>query len=421
VIKLNNEFTIIDLFAGSGGLSEGFFKLGFQFVSHIEMDKNACMTLKTRSLYHYFKANKMEDLYYDYLKGEISREDFLKKGRHFLDPLTIINTEISLDTRFSILTKIKKRMKKLNIKKIDLIIGGPPCQSYSLVGRSRASEKMKRDPRNYLYLHYLYFIKNFKPKIFLFENVPGMKSAGNGKYYNDFIKKAENLGYSIESQILDAKDFLVLQNRKRLILIGWKNDYNLHYPTFERVNHNYLVKDILDDLPPLNPGEGKDEPQNFLRSPSEYLIKSNIRTKKDVLIQHRARNHNERDREIYRYVIYIWNKEKRRIKYDELPDKLKKFKNKNVFKDKFKIIASDLKWAQCITAHISKDGHYYIHPDINQARSITVREAARIQSFPDNFKFEGSRTAQFRQIGNAVPPLMAEKIALKIKEMLEEA
>lgn len=132
-----------------------------------------------------------------------------------------------------------------------------------------------------------------------------------------------------------------------------------------------------------------------------------------------CRNHNERDREIYRIAINAWNDGHRRLKYTNLPDELCTHKNKEAFLDRFKVVAADIESAQTMMAHISKDGHYFIHPDVNQCRSISVREAARIQSFPDNYYFEGPRTAKFVQIGNAVPPLMAKGLAEKIREMLE--
>ena len=200
--------------------------------------------------------------------------------------------------------------------------------------------------------------------------------------------------------------------------MGWCSECGFEYPTFTKNKHNFHVRDILADLPPLCPGDGCEGVQDYTEPPSRYLIESGIRDKKDVLIQHLARTHNERDREIYRYAIKIWETEKRRIKYSELPEELKTHRNQKSFEDRFKVVAGDLHTAHTVVAHISKDGHYYIHPDINQARSLTVREVARIQSFPDNYKFEGPRTSQYIQIGNAVPPLMSEKIAEQVKHML---
>lgn len=418
---MKRSLIAIDLFSGAGGLSEGFFRTNYKFISHIEMDRYASMTLETRAMYHALKANKMEDTYYSYISGEIPREVLLGEGGKFVDPDIIIREEISEDNKKAIIKKIEGNMRKNDLKKVDIIIGGPPCQSYSIAGRARDPGKMKRDPRNYLYLHYLTFIKEFKPHIFVFENVLGIKSARNGQIYRDFLNRTEKLGYRVKGNVLDSKDFSVLQRRRRVIFIGWRTEYRgLEYPPFTPIEHDYTVSSLLDDLPPLNPGKGKDDPQEFWGPPSEYLRKSGIRTSRDVLIQHRAREHNERDREIYRRVISIWDSEHRRIRYNELPEHLKTHNNRKSFLDRFKVVAPDLKYTQSITAHISKDGHYYIHPDPGQARSITVREAARIQSFPDNYKFEGPRTSQYTQIGNAVPPLMAERIAGEIKKMLGE-
>lgn len=411
--------TVIDIFAGAGGFSEGFFRNGYRFISHIEKDTYAAMTLKTREIYYTLRYNGLEDIYYNYLNGEISREVLINEVRMLLDSDTVLTAEISPENEKKIIRNIRKKMKIGDIKNVDVIIGGPPCQSYSVVGRNRDPNKMERDPRNYLYLHYLSFLKQFKPHIFVFENVPGIKTARGGEIYRDILGKLQKLGYNVEGSILDSSDFFVLQKRRRVILIGWKSEYNLEYPSFSPVEHDYTVYSLLNDLPPLNPGEGTDGPQEYISTPSEYLKKSGIRTDKDILIQHRAREHNERDREIYRYVINVWNNEHRRVKYDELPEHLKTHRNRTSFEDRFKVVAPELQYVQCITAHLSRDGHYFIHPDINQARSITVREAARIQSFPDNYKFEGPRTSQYIQVGNAVPPLMAEKIAYAVKKMME--
>jgi len=152
---------------------------------------------------------------------------------------------------------------------------------------------------------------------------------------------------------------------------------------------------------------------------SRYLHRFNIRTNSDVLTHHVARPNTDRDVEIYRRTIELWNNGNQRLRYNDLPPDLITHKNLHSFVDRFKVVEGDQPFCHTVLAHLSKDGHYFIHPDIGQCRSISVREAARLQSFPDNYYFEGPRTAQFMQIGNAVPPLMAKGLAEQIKNILE--
>lgn len=185
----------------------------------------------------------------------------------------------------------------------------------------------------------------------------------------------------------------------------------------------YTIKDILVDLPRIKAGEGYDKYTNYIGNCNQYLAKSNIRNGINILTQHIARPHSEQDKEIYKIAVEQWNNSGIRLDYNTLPDKLKTHKNRHSFSDRFKVVAENLSHCHTVVAHIAKDGHYYIHPDASQNRSISVREAARIQSFPDDFYFEGvkegsSRTAAFKQIGNAVPPLMAQRIAEELKDIL---
>lgn len=414
---MRDKLTLIDMFSGAGGLSEGFFRAGFDIVSHIEMNKYAAMSLETRALFHFLNDNKLEKEYYAYLNGAISRKEFFENNEEF--SAQILVEEISEDNVNSLIKMIEQRMADLSIKKIDGIVGGPPCQAYSHVGRARCPNSMKADQRNYLYNHYINFLKHFRPNFFVFENVPGMKDALNGEVYRDFQQKLEKLNYGLYDPILNAKNFGVPQSRERLIVIGQKADEYSEIQ-FGKEKPEGKVQDHLRDLPKLQPGEGTDDVQEYrkkYKNPPKLLEKKGIRTKKDSLIHHKARNHNDTDRKIYREVINIWRNEKRRMKYNELPEELKSHRNTRCFQDRFKVVAGDLDYSHTIVAHIAKDGHYHIHYDPDQGRSITVREAARLQSFPDNYKFEGSRTSQYTQIGNAVPPLMAEKIAYKILEI----
>jgi len=411
---VSKGLSVIDLFAGGGGLSEGFNMQGYNIVSYVEKDKHACETLLTRNIYWKLKREGKENIYYDYIKGLVNKKDLYNCPGSF-NP--VINLEISYTNLPQIIKYIRKNMTVLNVKNIDVFIGGPLCQAYSLVGRARDPYNMEHDPRNILYKYYVTLLNGFKPKVFVFENVPGILSAGKGKLWEDIQFYFREAGYEVSYRVLDASDFMVLQKRKRVILIGWDKRLKLSYPIFDIIKHNYVVKDILVDMPPLQPGQGIDI-GNYYSSQSEYLIKTGIRTKNDILIQHITRPLNENDRKIYRIAINLWKKANKRLMYSKLIASLKTHKNENYFSDRFKVVADNLPYSHTLVAHIAKDGHYYIHPDINQSRSISVREAARLQSFPDNYKFEGPRTAQLIQIGNAVPPLMAEKIAEKIKEML---
>lgn len=415
---LNKEPTYLELFAGAGGLAEGFIKAGFYPVAHVEMDRHACDTLKTRLGYHYLRSIGRVDIYFRYIKGEISREKYYSNIPYEIIS-SVINKKIQKRTLVRLVKLIKDRMSEFGIKKINVIAGGPPCQAYSIIGRARDPYRMKKDPRNYLYKFYTAFLTEFKPDFFVFENVPGLISAGEGNLWKDIQDYFNKAGYEISWKLLNARDFGVLQNRKRIIVIGWRKDISGRFPEFEKNTEagKYKVGDILNDLPPLQPGE-KILVGEYIREPSEYLLNYGLRNKDDILTLHIARKHNERDRKIYKLCIEAWFRERRRLRYNELPEDLKTHRNREAFRDRFKVVAPDLPYSQTVVAHLAKDGHYFIHPDINQLRSISVREAARLQSFPDNYYFEGPMTAMFRQIGNAVPPLMARKIAEKIKEML---
>jgi len=403
----------IDLFAGANGLSEGFIREGFKPIAHVEMNKNACDTITTRVAFHYLKSINKINVYYSYLKGEITRGEFLNKiPKDILD--SVINSEISKSS----INEIYKRInKQLGNKKVDVIIGGPPCQAYSIVGRARDPKNMADDPRNYLYKLYIKFLEEYKPKMFVFENVPGILSAKNGEHFEKIKKSIIAAGYNFEYKVLNAKDFGVIQDRKRVILIGWKANLNIQYPKFNPIENNFKVlKDLFSDLPKLKNGMGSMGVVNYKRDVTDYLNQTGIRNGSDFTTQHIARPTNDNDLEIYRIAVDEWVKGKR-LNYADLPKKLIKHKNTTSFTNRFQVVNGN-GLSHTVVAHIAMDGHYYIHPDINQNRSITVREAARIQSFPDDFYFEGGRTAAFKQIGNAVPPLMAQKIAEKIKQLL---
>jgi len=406
----------VDLFAGAGGLSEGFIRAGFDVVAYIEADSNACETLRTRHQYWQLRREGLLQEYWKYLNSEVTKDEFRKIMKES-DP--VIGVYLSSETISSVITEIKRLLHKKGKTSLDLFIGGPPCQAYSIVGRSRNREKMSNDPRKLLYKHYIELLKVFRPSIFVFENVPGLLTVDSGCFYKKMLDDFRSVGYTIDSEphVLDSFDFGVLQHRKRIMMIGWQKSMSLSYPVFENRLCEYRVLEVFSDLPHLKPGYSSAD--DYLSNPSSYLVDMRIREPEDRLTQHDTRALREIDREIYRYVIAVWNKEKRRVRYSELPEHLRTHKNLKSFEDRFKVVASDLNYAQSLVAHLAKDGHYFIHPSLEQARSISVREAARLQSFPDSYFFEGGGLQRYKQIGNAVPPLMAEKIAEKIKEMLK--
>ena len=268
---------------------------------------------------------------------------------------------------------------------------------------------MEDDPRNYLYKLYARFLKKYQPRMFVFENVTGIESAQGGAIWKNLQKYLKRVGYEIECREQNAHTFGVLQNRRRMIIVGWLKNSGLAYPDFIKKEANAVVNDLFTDLPELHPGESNNTYSK--KKPSRYVIETGIRTKNDVLTLQNCRPNIERDIRIYERAIELWNEGHRRLNYNDLPEELKTHKNRHSFTDRFKVVEGDEQCCHTILAHLSKDGHYFIHPDLSQHRSITVREAARIQSFPDSYYFEGPRTSQFVQIGNAVPPLMARGIA----------
>lgn len=407
------KITVLDLFAGSGGLSEGFYKNGYDFLGHIEKDFYACNTLITRAIYHKLRKKGKLKEYEKYVLNEQDLDSIVTKYGLKEEVESVICENIDKNTVDNLIKKLKKQF---NGKAVDIIIGGPPCQAYSTIGRSVSKNKMEGDYRNNLYKYYIKFLKSFKPKIFVFENVPGLITAGNGKYFEDMKKKMEEIGYIVEYQIIDSSEYGVPQARKRIILLGWNKNAKLtEYPNFKKVDRSYKVKNFLSDLPKLNSGGGKPLRKNFV---SKNLILRQIGIVRDdfnILLDHTARKNIKRDLIIYKKAVEL-KKLGKVLKYNNLPKKLKTHKNENSFLDRFKVIDNNAKGSHTIVAHISKDGHYYIHPSITQNRSISVREAARLQTFPDDYKFEGPRTSQFQQIGNAVPPMLSYVIAKELKK-----
>lgn len=412
----------LDIFAGAGGLSEGFMRAGYTPIAHIEMDEAACYTLKTRLAYKWLAANGRDDIYTEYLNQKIKRAEFYKAvPQEILG--TVLNYEISEDNLEKIFSDVDDLLGE---EHLDLIVGGPPCQAYSLVGRARDENNMIGDKRNYLYILYAEFLRRYQPRYFVFENVLGLLSAKDTDGILHFDKMRQlfkECGYSTEYKVLNAKDYGVLQNRKRIILLGKRGEFTGFYPEIPIVEHTYLVKEIFSDLPILKAGKGTVSPTKTLPYIGRYLYEARIKQRDEEPVTfHCSRPNMMQDLEIYRMAVRLWDKEKRRLSYLDLPKKLQSQKNMDSFLDRFKVVAEDVQYSQTVVAHIAKDGHYFIHPDIKQNRSLTPREVARLQTFPDDYYFESvsgkpSRTNAFKQIGNAVPVLLAEKVATALLEV----
>lgn len=394
----------IDLFAGCGGLTEGFYRQGYNALAHVEINHYACETLKTRMRHYNYSQEVIDE---SVLEMDITGDDVLQR----LDNV------------------VKGRT-------VDAIIGGPPCQSFSSLGVAKDENNMEDDPRNFLFESYVKILNHYCPKVFVFENVTGiLKAKVKKKKIFDLVVKELSRHYNIEINpetiVLNATHYGVPQERKRVIILGVRKDLNCtakdiydsiiktHYapgevPTDGKIKY-VSVREAIDDLPPLQQGEGEAETRYFKAIDECTDYERKMRQYNDEILRyHIARKNNQQDVERYKIMAEKhWN-------FLELleyrPDL--GHEKRRVFFNSYKVQWWDMP-SKTIIAHLYKDGNQFIHPDYNQGRSITVREAARLQSFPDDFIFEGSRTEQFKQIGNAVPPLLAEAIAKAIKGYIE--
>lgn len=398
---VKKKYTFIDLFAGCGGLSEGFYRQGFKALAHVEIDHWACETLRTRMKFYGYKDYDKEVIEHD-----ITSDDILER----------------IDNA-------------VNGRTVDIIIGGPPCQAYSTAGRVRDGKKMASDPRNYLFESYVKILEYYSPKFFVFENVTGLLSAQvkNAPIFPKVLKALGNKYKVIgnpEVLVHNTADYGVPQLRKRVIIIGVRKDIDKSaeelYESIIKTHWNpetlsnekkgkkrfVDVRQAIGDLPSVEPGqdasiEAFDYPCNneFLKRIGKPGI--------HPLMDHIARKHNDLDRERFQVMIHNhWS-------FGQLRREMPQYEHEHarVFDNSYVVQWWDLP-SKTILAHIHKDGFQFIHPDEEQRRTFTVREAARIQSFPDDFEFKGSRGEKYKQIGNAVPPLFAEALAKSIKKNL---
>jgi DNA (cytosine-5)-methyltransferase 1 len=530
---MNSPIKIIDLFSGPGGLGEGFSALKdsdgnpvFKIATSIEKEKSAHATLKLRAFYRQF-GNNVPDQYFEFLKGNLGSKPEeqlypLFEEEHLAASEEALCLTLGKDNK-EIYTKIKQSIGTDEC----ILIGGPPCQAYSLVGRARnmgiKNYDAKEDHRNFLYLEYLKVIAKFQPKLFVMENVKGMLSAkiddkpifdsiyrdlkspcsasstppekGRNKHNYKLFSLVmpnsgeEDLDRDPREFIIRTENYSVPQKRHRVIVLGIREDLAHKWDNsmlLETGKSKISASDVLNGLPELRSGLSKvkqhtekdwisavtsikkDVIPALLKSKEKkhhivaVEIKSIIRDFKappsgqgsifgqtsekvktgssllnkwfhdkrleGFIANHETRGHIEKD--LNRYLFCSawaacaerdgWEVKtpKSNDYIDELVPNHANFKS-GKFADRFRVQASSIP-ATTITSHISKDGHYFIHPDPKQCRSLTVREAARIQTFPDNYFFVGNRTEQYVQVGNAVPPYLANQIAEEALKLLHD-
>lgn len=508
-----SEIPVIDLFAGPGGLCEGFSSIydetgarRFDVKVSIEKDPIAHRTLLLRAIFRKFPKGKAPACYYEYIRGKITREAFMAHpdikdaAEHAAQEAKC--AELGLTPPEEIDAWIREA---LGDETDWVLIGGPPCQAYSLAGRSRLSgmdrTEFESDKRHFLYTEYLRIIQEFEPSVFVMENVKGMLNStlGGSRIFErilaDLKEPKEGLSYEIRSLVVDGdklepKDYVIQaenygipQNRHRVILFGIRSDVAKATTALKVSPRQFLLRKYLPKigveaalagLPAIRSRLSKEDdshkkwlsalrktPTTLLawhmpvREKLEILMKSAAKKAKNHessgakftemkvdpkdkmpqplktwlldervggVIQHESRSHMRSDLHRYMFASCFTKSEKyvptlRNFPPRLLPDHVNVDAETVPFVDRFRVQKGD-EPSSTVVAHIKKDGHYYIHPDPSQCRSLSVREAARLQTFPDNYFFEGNRTEQYGQIGNAVPPLLAKKIANVIYKFL---
>ncbi len=505
------QIPIIDLFAGPGGLGEGFSsvqtkegKNAFKIKLSIEKDKFAHKTLELRAFYRGFLGKEAPLEYYEYLRGRLNREELFN----------IYQEESSITSKEAWLAELGVTPNELvdsHIKKALegatdwVLIGGPPCQAYSLIGRSRIrgenEDKYEKDNRHFLYKEYLRILSVHKPSVFVMENVKGLLSAEvkKSKIFNQILsdlrypdgaltgnKLKTPLVYKLfsvshhnsndltdpepEDFIVRSEEYGIPQARHRVIILGIRSDKHNSNPRLLENKNQVFIEEVIGDLPKIRSGLSKtidssmawrDEIRSigaasWLKSIPPSLRREIVAKVKRVssrltrgsmfattvtnpnkyrgwyldsvlggICNHESRSHIREDLHRYFFAAVFAIENGRSPNLNDFPRELlplhnniREALNGSKFNDRFRVQIPG-RPSTTLVSHISKDGHYYIHYDPQQCRSLTVREAARLQTFPDNYFFEGPRTEQYQQVGNAVPPLLAKQIAEIVSEVIQ--
>lgn len=409
------KINVIDLFAGAGGLSEGFFETKkFNFLAHVEWEKPMVDTLRNnlvkRWKYSENEARKRAILF------DIQKTDELINGNWNQDTIAKYGSYNS--------SLIEKKGLKgvVGNHDVDVIIGGPPCQAYSIAGRAQDPHSMKLDYRNFLFESFVKVVDAFRPKLFVFENVPGILSAkpGDRLVIERIYEAFKAIGYEIRrpsimsKSIYCASDFDVPQNRRRVIIFGVnKRDYDLNlenlYSELDCLKNDGNKKTVYDAIGKMPKFRPLDQPIKTNHGNVSHELIGN-----EQISLHVARYNNKRDIGVFKEWI---SNNMNSLPNEEKINFYKKVTGHTTNHNKYRSLEWD-KPSPTIVSHLYKDGLMFIHPDITQLRTITMREAALLQSFPIDFEFVGSDAYIFKMIGNAVPVLFAKKIGEAVASVL---